>query len=50
MAKVNNNYGRNIKPLWKLVNGSIKSSCKNTIHLLMVVAIVFLVMQVRSKS
>ena len=31
MAKVNNNYRKNIKAFWKFVNGLIKSSVKNRI-------------------
>ena len=34
MAKVNNNYRKNIKAFWKFVNGSIKSSVKNRIETL----------------
>ena len=32
MAKVNNNYRKNIKTFWKFVNGSVKSSVKNRIE------------------
>ena len=34
MIKVNNKYSKNIKALWKFVNGSIKSSVKNRIETL----------------
>ena len=33
MATINNNYQKNIKAFWKLVNGSVKSS-KNRIETL----------------
>ena len=34
IAKVNNNYRKNIKAFWKFVNRSIKSSVKNRIETL----------------
>ena len=48
MANGNSNYSKNIKVFWKFVNGSVKLMLRIKLKDgLMVVAIVFLVMQVR---